>query len=371
MTLPYLPGWWDEISKSATSFAGQLPQILQPDAVAEQRLQQMVAQNPMLLSQIENMTPEARMAMEQTLGFRKKTPLQKLPEGPELQFKRRQKSFMETATPQQLEDMVAKSLGTKGRTEMERETQEFDWKKRINELNFTKLTDDTELGKLLNDEKRRALEVLNKARVDNPEINIDRLIPGLMTGRLTQQDLAQIQVITADPALSGALNTVIDFAKLGQQNKLSLGLKSISNQDDYIRLALSAVESARKEYNDADNSLSRILNGAALTKINIEQARKADPQRAGMIDDVLARRNNALIRLQTYQPIVDKAFGITTPATGQPGAAPAGQATPSPTPTVPPVDQEAQMALAAIRQRPDQEKQIRAKYKQRTGKDLP
>jgi hypothetical protein len=39
MSLPYIPGWWDEISKNAMGLAQQLPEQFQPQRVAQKRLQ--------------------------------------------------------------------------------------------------------------------------------------------------------------------------------------------------------------------------------------------------------------------------------------------------------------------------------------------
>lgn len=124
MSLPYIPGWWDEISKSATSFASQLPQIIQPDSVAQKRLQEMIQQNPMLLSQIENMTPEARMGMEQTLGFKNKNPLQSLPVGAQLKQQMEDAKYLETLTPEQRDIRQATRVGTLSLTEIERKKKE-------------------------------------------------------------------------------------------------------------------------------------------------------------------------------------------------------------------------------------------------------
>lgn len=126
MTIPYLPGWWDEISRSATSFASQLPQFIQPDAVANKKLQELIQQNPMLLSQVENMTPEARMAMEQSLGFKKKTPLQGLPVGAQLRGQMEEAEFIKSLTPEQREIRLASKTGTKTQAQILREQQKFD-----------------------------------------------------------------------------------------------------------------------------------------------------------------------------------------------------------------------------------------------------
>jgi hypothetical protein len=140
-----------------------------------------------------------------------------------------------------------------------------------------------------------------------------------------------LQVMAGDEYLSNALGTIMDFAKLRETTRSQMNLRFASQRDDFARLAISAVESARKEYADSTRELTGYLNGAALSKISIEEAKKADPNRAALIDQALGRRQAALSRLQTYGPVVDKSFGvkvdvpmdeITAPA---PIAAPAGE----------------------------------------------
>jgi hypothetical protein len=67
MSLPYIPGWWDEISKNAMGLAQQLPEQFQPQRVAQKRLQEMVQQNPAVLEQLANMDPGQRQLFESTM----------------------------------------------------------------------------------------------------------------------------------------------------------------------------------------------------------------------------------------------------------------------------------------------------------------
>ena len=92
----YIPGWAEGLLQSGDlrRLGGAAVEKFAPDLVANRKLQALVQQNPMLLSQIENMTPEARAAMEQTLGFKKQTPLQGLPVGAELSSQMEMKDYI-------------------------------------------------------------------------------------------------------------------------------------------------------------------------------------------------------------------------------------------------------------------------------------
>jgi len=119
----YIPGWAEGLLQSGDlrRLGAGLGEAIAPDRFANQRLQQLVAQNPMLLNQIENMTLEGRRAMEQTLGYRKKTPLQDLPEGAQLKERRRMDEALAKLTPEQLQLREANLLQTLTPQQIERQ----------------------------------------------------------------------------------------------------------------------------------------------------------------------------------------------------------------------------------------------------------
>jgi len=123
----YIPGWAEGLLQSGDlrRLGGAAVEKFAPDLVANRKLQALVQQNPMLLSQIENMTPEARIAMEQTLGFKKQTPLQGLPIGPELAARKEEQDYLKGLTPQQREIRLATKAGTKTPEQISREDQLF------------------------------------------------------------------------------------------------------------------------------------------------------------------------------------------------------------------------------------------------------
>jgi hypothetical protein len=334
MTLPYLPGWWDAISQNATRFAQQLPQSVEPGRVADKRFKELVQQNPMIMQQFANMPMEQREAMAQAMGM-STTPqsLMSLPESPQVAAQRRMSDFMTTATPEQLELMTAGALGTKTKTQLERESKEFDVTGRLNDLKIESLTRDNDIQKILSAEKKRLLQDLEVARLQNPTIDVRGLMNKLVRGQIGQEDLAPLQVLQADHGAT--LQSLIDFEKLRQQTAGQLMLRGAANQDDMTRLMISATESARKAYDDASSVLKSVVAGNKIAGVSIERARKVDPEFAARYDDALRMQEDARRRYEMYAPIVAKKFGIEMPSLGGDVVPPPGDA--GAAPSVPPV----------------------------------
>ena len=114
MTLPYIPGWYDSLDKNALQGAMMnIGNAVAPDAMATQRLQALVAQNPMLLQQMANMDPAVQAQMQQTLGFKNKTPITTLPAGPERRERERVEQMRAAAMqdPTKAAEVEAQTLG--------------------------------------------------------------------------------------------------------------------------------------------------------------------------------------------------------------------------------------------------------------------
>lgn len=150
MSLPYIPGWWDEIGKSATSLVSQLPQMIQPDRVANKRLQEMVQQNPMLLEQFSNMDEGTRNMLAQSLGFKNENPIAALPVGAQRQERERiTKTRAELMKdPNNAAEMNAKEFGLLRPAErmqegltLKKTQQEIGQNDLLNEINTFKVKD--------------------------------------------------------------------------------------------------------------------------------------------------------------------------------------------------------------------------------------
>lgn len=68
--MQYIPGWWDSIRGSATGFTNDLLRTINPGAFAQNDFNEMVKKNPMILSQIGGMEPDAKAAFAQAFRFK-------------------------------------------------------------------------------------------------------------------------------------------------------------------------------------------------------------------------------------------------------------------------------------------------------------
>jgi hypothetical protein len=384
MSLPYIPGWWDEISKSATSFASQLPQIIQPDSVAHKRLQEMIQQNPMLLSQIENMTPEARMGMEQTLGFKNKSPLQSLPVGAQLKQQMADAKYLETLTPEQKDIRDAARVGTLSLTEIERnktKRSQEDQKFQI-DLNNGTLQNQVLTGQAK--EVERIGKQVDSALAKYPTlqgIDINKIVKGAVRSG-APVDPQLITAIQSDPGAKQLFDIAYTSELTKFKNELDTRLaKSRSTQDE--TLLLRTLAEIGNQLNDQEAKTISEMNielgnfekeqkNYANVLANMNNPNAAAQNKAEIIkrfgDRLTEIRTAANINTERTTSLVDK-LGLKSPN-------PAGSAPPPPNagmnmPAGPTVDAEARNALDAIRQQPQNEMSIRAAYKQRTGRDLP
>jgi len=382
MSLPYIPGWWDEISKSATSFASQLPQIIQPDSVAQKRLQEMLQQNPMLLSQIENMTPEARRSMEQTLGFKNKNPLQSLPVGAQLKQQMADAKYLETLTPEQQDVRQATRVGTLSLTEIERnktKRSQEDQKFQI-DLNNGTLQNQVLTGQAK--EVERIGKQVESALAKYPTlqgIDINKIVKGAVRSG-APVDPQLITAIQSDPGAKQLFDIAYTSELTKFKNELDTRLaKSRSSQDE--TLLLRTLAEIGNQLNDQEAKTISEMNielgnfekeqkNYANVLANMNNPNAAAQKKAEIIkrfgDRLTEIRTAANINTERTTNLVDK-LGLKSPN-------PAGSAPPTAgmnMPAGPTVDAEARNALDAIRQQPQNEMSIRAAYKQRTGRDLP
>lgn len=381
MSLPYIPGWWDEISKSATSFASQLPQIIQPDSVAQKRLQEMIQQNPMLLSQIENMTPEARRSMEQTLGFKNKNPLQSLPVGAQLKQQMADAKYIETLTPEQQDLRQAGRVGTLSLAELQRrktkESQE-DQQFQIN-LNNGTLQNQILTGQAKDVERVGKQVASALAKYPTLQgIDINKIVKDtIRSGAPVDPQL--ITAIQSDPGAKQLFDIAYTVELSKFKNELDTRLaKTKSPQDEALLLRTLAEignqlndQEARtiSELNIELGNFEKEQSNTANLMANLNDPNAMAKKRADIIKRYENRltqiRNSARTNTDRTTSLVDK-LGLKSPT-----APPPPISAEMNMPVGPTVDAEARNALDAIRQKPQDEMRIRAAYKQRTGRDLP
>lgn len=247
MSIPYLPGWWDEISKNATGLAQQLPQFIQPDRVANKKLQEMVQQNPMILEQMGNMDAGTRSLLEQSLGFQKQAPISQLPVGAQRQERElNQQLLNETmATPEGREEVRAGRTNTL--TMRKRKAEELGLQNA--ELTLEGRIIDNKTGQIkldqLQKESTRLEGILNKAA---PELapTARALAFG---GNVSTEAL---QRIYADDTLRNAFQDYYKAFAFGREADLRKTLQSMRTPQERL-MAVGWVEK------ELDNTRSQVL----------------------------------------------------------------------------------------------------------------
>jgi hypothetical protein len=229
--------------------------------------------------------------------------------------------------------MMAGQVGTKDKVSIAREDEQYDMTKKIQGLNFEKLSSDVPLGKLLNAEKERALTKLNEMRARaGGKFDPAKIANAMLNGNPSPEEAEMFAVIQNEPGMGEAMNTLIEMGKLAKQNKYSMGLRFAGMQDDFTRLAISSVSQAAGEYNKAAQIVNKVVGDAALAKISIEEALKADPARKQMYDDALVVRDEAQQRLNMYKPLVQSGFermGVKFPDVAPAAATPTQEVIPA------------------------------------------
>ena len=323
----------------------------------------------MLAAQISNMDDGTRKLLEQSFGFKKQSPITSMPVGDERKMREMDQGFMGELMkdPTKRDQLRARRTGTQTQVQDQKDTldlelgnKDLDYKK----LNFEKLSDDVNIGKLLNAEKERSLKKLQEFRSrSGGKLDPVGLVDRIATNRATEQDMELYSVISNEPGMGDALGSMLEFRKIQDQQRNSLSLRTVGMQDDFLRLAMQSVNNASQEFSRASSYVNKVVSDAALAKISIGEALKADPQRAAMYNEALATRNESKARLDMYRPLVQKGFEkfeIKFPEVDPSSAAPAPPAS----------DPELDMAKQALAQGVSREV-VAKKYKQRTGKDLP
>jgi hypothetical protein len=327
MSLPYIPGWWDTISQNAQRFASQLPQSIEPERIAERKFRELVQNNPMILDQFANMDPAQRQAMAEGFGF--KTPpssLMNLPMGPQAKARKEEEDFVNALSPEGKTEYAYKRRGLLTPAEQ-------DYKKQLEKIQLEKITDDVGISKILNAEKTRAIQQIEQYRKANPEIDVSGLVSRLFNNRLAPGDTEQIQVLQQD--LGSAFNTILEMGKFTAQNRMSMALRGAGVKDDMYRIAMSALESARKEYNDANDMLQSFMATNKMSQIGLDRFFQVNPGAKTQYDAIQKRIQDAKTRFDSYLPAVrgfmKKEMGIDIPdivTEPPPAAAPAGPVTP-------------------------------------------
>lgn len=311
MAAIYIPGWADQLIASGLpeQFGNILANKFDPEGVANRKFQQLIQNNPMILDQFANMDPAQRQAMAEGFGF--KTPpssLMNLPMGPQAKARKDEEDFINSLSPEQKVEYQFTRRGLLPPADR-------DYKKKIEQIQLDKLTDDAGLSKILNAERTRAIQQIEAYRKANPNIDVGGLTTRLLNNRLGPGDIEQIQVLQQD--LGSAFNTILEMGKFTAQNRMNMALRGAGVRDDMYRVAMSALESARKEYNDANDMLQSFMATNKMSQIGLDRFFEINPGARVQYDAIQKRIQDAKTRFESYLPAVrgfmKKEMGIDIP----------------------------------------------------------
>lgn len=264
MSIPYLPGWWDEINRggAVTNFVSQLPGIIQPDRVAGKRLQELVQQNPMLMTQISEMDEGQRQAFANALGFRDfgKSGLGNLSEGPQLRQRREVERYLATATPEQKDIALAAKAGTKSKRELTQNDTLFGLGVQEKEQNIRTGAQQEQLNAIKLNEAKELENLSSTLKVKYPAdtFNVQRAAMDFISGRL---DTPELQRITTDPTIAGAFNTYIDLYKQRLQLSAQRDIASLRSPQERmfgLQYLQMNVDNAQQQLNSVNNEIKAL-----------------------------------------------------------------------------------------------------------------
>ena len=328
MTIPRLDGWWDEINRggAAEKFVGALDKRLRPDAYAQQALQEMIRQNPNALEQIANMDPGQRQMFAATMGFTKGNPFENLAPGAARTRLNEEQAAIAALTPEQQLARQAAVANVPTTEAIVNARSDRDLERKMKEFTFNNLVEDRPLAKLLNEEKSRVINTLNQMRTKYPELDVSGVVGGLLRGDLSPELLQQAQLLQND--YGAAFDTMLDMAKLQLQGDMQLRLRGMTDQSDFVRLAASLTESARKSYADATRNFNNYVKTNKLAGLSLEKAIERDPEFAKNVANYEAQMQQAKATYDSYAPVVARLMNVELPSIEFGADVPAASTTP-------------------------------------------
>lgn len=246
MSIPYLPGWWDEISKSATGLVQQLPQFIQPDRVASKKLEGMLQQNPMLAEQLSNMDEGTRKLLEQSMGFKKQAPISSMPVGAERKMREMTQGILGEvmADPIKRQDYIKKVTGARTDTDIKKETQ--DLTKGQQEIDINAMNAELLTGKLKDFKRTQAnVDAALAKYPDLTNVNYKQIVRDLIrTGKPV--DPALITASVQDEGAKALLDLGIKSELMSMENEYAMRLRTAKDPNTSALLLRTLTEQANQ-----------------------------------------------------------------------------------------------------------------------------
>ena len=276
MTLPYIPGWWDSISQNATKFVSQLPERIQPDNVANRRLQEMVRQNPDILNQLGNMDEGTRKLFEQSIGYRNQAPISALPVGAERQMREMKQGAMNRvmATPEGAAEIDASLTGTLTPTQRKKDYlaikgQEVGIKGAEQSIDINALNKELLTGKVK--DMQRAQSQIDAAIAKYPDlsqVNYKSIVRDFVR-RGQPIDPALMTASINDEGAKSLLELGIKTELMALENEYSMRLRTAKDPNTSMLLLRTLTEQA----NQIETTQQRLLGQRQLIQSELDKDR--------------------------------------------------------------------------------------------------
>jgi hypothetical protein len=255
MSLPTLNQWWDNpqlqqmLGATGQRFGSGLVQGLAPNFVANQTLRGLVQEDPSIMEKIGNLGEDERSALAKAIGFTGgKNPFGGLPEGLERQknklaIDKAQTDAAIRALGLQLdpEGVISQQTGARTKDAKAQAAAKIALDQaKVDNIPVDKVLLEAEatLKQLQAEKETAAITNLKALRAKYPEVNMDALVDGLVSGKPISQGL--LQLVTTDPELKGAFETLRSVAmdKVNFGQSMALARQNNAGSTEMTRAAL-------------------------------------------------------------------------------------------------------------------------------------
>jgi hypothetical protein len=280
MTIPMLPGFWDEIKDSTVPFMQAIMERAMPDNFAERRLQQLVQRDPTLLPFIQNMDDLAREKIAEAIGFKKKNPFKDLPAGPEREKRERIAEAWKNASP----EVRARGMATEAGLPVQ---EDIDWLKgsraRQKEKEDLDIERDRITTQVMKEGRARIEEALQQT---GGKVDLTRILKDIISLNISPATATEMQILNTIPGAMETLNNMITIYRVNEELKANKEIANmrVSNQTGSdVRALLS---NSRQAYMSALAALSKLMDPKMMTIPSFADRIRSSPEYLQAVENV-------------------------------------------------------------------------------------
>ncbi len=373
MTIPYIPGWWDSISESATKLAGQLPSVIQPNNVAKKKFEQMVRENPMILDQLSNLDETQRAAFGKALGYTDaaQNPIMGMPEGETLKTRKAKASYEAGLTPDERKSYTTQMFGGKSQEEINRGRTDNTQKDTLFNKNVTNLDQTSKINDLKireaevdtnEKEQAKAMQDMLKIKFPADKINFGKFVDDFISQKAPTELIQRIQ---SDPTLGPAFKQYLDMYSENLKIRAQRDIASMRTPAERFMGLNFLQQDADNALNNLTKAQDELKNLPATVKFN-----QQSPEYINATANVVAARTALAEATSKFQKATEQEFkgkygtnvfgpqkGVNTPDAG----------------TAPTNENAKQQEILYIRSITDPQKKAAAiqRYKDRNKENFP